>query len=221
MSVILASNSPRRRELLEILGLDFRVIPANVDEVLLSDESPTDYVIRVAVNKAEWVRNQQISDTLIIAADTTVVVDGHILGKPKNEAEAGEMLRLLRGRNHQVFTGIAAARNGKLVPELCGTDVPMRQYSDEDIRKYIASGDPFDKAGAYAIQNTSFNPVESINGCFTNVMGLPLCNLTRALRKFEIFLDVDISGECQKFTGHKCQIYNTILADSQKQSSQP
>jgi len=220
MNVILASNSPRRRQLLEVVGLVFQVIPANVDEIPLPGESPTDYVVRVSANKAEWVMNMQISDTLIVAADTTVVADDQILGKPRDEAEADEMLRELRGRSHQVFTGVAAIRNGELVTELCRTDVPMRQYSDKEIRAYIASGDPFDKAGAYAIQNTSFNPVEDLHGCFANVMGLPLCNLTRALREFEIFLDVDISGECQKFTGYKCPIFNTILSAPQNYSSQ-
>jgi septum formation protein len=211
---ILASNSPRRRQLLAVLGLEFQVIPAEVDETPRSGESPQEYVVRLAVEKAEFVQASLGLAAIVIAADTTVVAGDQILGKPVDGVEAYKMLQQLRGRKHQVFSGVALTGNGNLITELCGTDVPMRPYSDEEIKRYIASGDPLDKAGAYAIQHPGFHPVTAIHGCYANVMGLPLCHLTIALRKIDVHLGVDVPGACREITRYKCPISGTILGSN-------
>jgi len=219
-NLILASNSPRRRELLALLGLKFQIVPAEVDETPHPSEAAPAYVRRLAAEKANWVSASFRGDAscsadfnkaaLIIAADTTVVDGDQILGKPINAGEAELMLCQLRARTHQVFSGVAVVHNGKLVTEICGTDVPMRDYSDQEIAVYIASGDPLDKAGAYAIQHSGFHPVDHLEGCFANVMGLPLCHLARALRIFDITLDVDLPEACQAHINYKCPIFSTI-----------
>ncbi len=213
MDLILASQSPRRKALLALTGLDFKVVPAVVDETPLPGESPPDYVIRLAALKARRVREKLNADAVVVAADTTVVDGVQILGKPNTKMDADKILRQLRGRVHQVYTGIAIAVNGNMVSELCGTDVPMRCYSDEELKAYIDSGDPLDKAGAYGIQHTGFHPVENFQGCFANVMGLPLCHLTRALRKIGIDLEPDVPGVCQDNIGYQCPIYSKILRE--------
>jgi septum formation protein len=211
--LILASGSPRRRELLALSGLDFRVMPAEVDEAPRSDEAPPDYVVRLAASKAKKVWGQLNADVMVFAADTTVVDGDQILGKPNDNLEAEKMLRQLRGRIHQVYTGISIAHNGNLVSDLCGSDVAMRQYSEDELMIYISSGDPFDKAGGYAIQNTDFHPVENFQGCFANVMGLPLCHLARALRKWGVHLEKDVPGACQDHLNYICPIYWKILRE--------
>ena len=221
LNLILASNSPRRRELLALLGLDFQVVPAEVDEAPRPGEAAPAYVRRLAAEKANWVSAAFSSAAsskagfnqaaLIIAADTTVVDGDQILGKPTNAGEAEIMLRQLRTRTHQVFSGVAVVHNGKLVTEICGTNVPMRNYSDQEMAAYIASGDPLDKAGAYAIQHPGFHPVDRLEGCFANVMGLPLCHLVRALHVFDITLAVDIPEACQSHINYKCPIFSSIL----------
>lgn len=213
---ILASNSPRRRELLALLGIDFQVVPAEVDETPLPGEAASAYVRRLAAEKANWVSASlgkfgSNDESLIIAADTTVVDGDQILGKPNNPGEAEIMLGQLRARTHQVFSGIAGIRNGKLVTDICGTDVPMRDYSNQEMTAYIDSGDPLDKAGAYAIQHPGFHPVDHLEGCFANVMGLPLCHLVRVLQTFEISLDVDVPEACQAHINYECPIFSTIL----------
>ena len=213
MKVILASNSPRRRELLSLLGLEFYIIPAEIDETPHPFESPMDYVLRLAAEKAKWVGDRQDGDYLVLAADTTVVDGSRILGKPADEDEAGLMLRQLRGRTHQVYTGIAVVRNNSLVTDLCCTDVPMRNYSDGELDAYIKTGDPLDKAGAYAIQHTGFNPVNDLQGCFANVVGLPLCHLVRALRVQRLFPDSDIPAICRNKFHYLCSIYPGILSE--------
>jgi septum formation protein len=211
MDVILASNSPRRHQLLGLTGLDFRVVPADVDETPHQNESPPDYVQRLAATKAQAVGAQFDKDTLVIAADTTVADEGQILGKPLDDQDAARMLLQLRGRTHQVFTAIAVVHSGKLEIDVCGTDVPMRPYSDDEMQAYIASGDPLDKAGAYAIQHPGFHPVENLKGCYANVVGLPLCHLSRTLQKILISLDVDVPLACQATLGYSCSIYEYIL----------
>ena len=133
--------------------------------------------------KPATVAGRSPLDDIIIAADTTVVDEGQILGKPANAYEAESMLRRLRGREHQVFTALAVVRRseGFLALDWCVTQVPMRTYSDEEMYAYIATGDPLDKAGAYAIQHPDFSPVANLEGCYANVMGLPLCHLKRTL----------------------------------------
>ena len=209
--MILASNSPRRRQLLGFLGLDFRVVPTDVDETPFPGETPIDYVVRLAATKARWVRDHLEDVDLIVAADTTVVDGDQILGKPNNQTEAGEMLRQLRGRTHQVYTSIALAVSGALFTDFCSTDVPMREYTDEEIQTYVDGGDPLDKAGSYAIQHPGFHPVDNLRGCYANVVGLPLCHLTRAFRKHGVDLDADVPTACQVSLGYKCPIFDEIL----------
>ncbi len=180
--LILASSSPRRQELLGRLAIPYEVIAAPVEEDVLEGESPRDMVMRLALAKARAARKLNSTD-VILAADTTVVIEGKILGKPRDEAEAREMLRTLRGRSHLVFTGVAVLASPSL--ELAGTKcsaVLMRDYSDEEIEAYVSSGRALDKAGAYGVQD-DFHPVAEIRGCYTNVMGLPLCLTVELLQK--------------------------------------
>jgi MAF protein len=211
--LVLASNSPRRRELLALGGWTFRIRPADVDESQQPGEAPGAYVLRLAESKAHACAEPADAESIILAADTAVINGNDILGKPKDTAEAVEMLKDLRGRSHQVYTGIAVLRlsDGTLVTDLCITDVPMRTYRDDEIEAYVATGDPLDKAGAYAIQNAGFHPVESLRGCYASVMGLPLCHLTRSLHKLEILPRSNIAAECQSALGYACPISSAVL----------
>jgi septum formation protein len=212
--IILASGSPRRRELLALTGLPFAVVTADIDETVRPDEPADAYTIRLSREKAQAVRAAVSADALIIAADTTVA-DGHlILGKPGDETEARAMLIRLRDRVHQVYTALTLidGLTGRLVSELAVTDVPMRSYSDQEIDAYIASGDPFDKAGGYGIQNDHFRPVTLRSGCFSNVMGLPLCHLVRALSGFGMVLDDEIPQRCQRYHPYDCDVTDDILS---------
>jgi MAF protein len=213
VKLILASNSPRRRQLLTLTGWEFIVSVADVDESLNENESPADYVIRLAEKKARAVLDRATPEDVILAADTTVVDGQDILGKPKDAAEATAMLTRLRGRTHQVYTGIALLRmsDGLFMNDLCVTDVPMRDYSDEEIRAYVASGDPLDKAGAYAIQHAGFNPVARMDGCFASVMGLPLCHVTRLMRMMAFRPKTNVPFSCQNLLDYNCSIYGSIL----------
>jgi septum formation protein len=189
MMLILASNSPRRRELLARLGWQASVRPADIDEDELPGETPADYVLRLAAEKCAVVARQVPPAALILAADTTVVLGegaaARILAKPADPAEARAMLTALRAGEHRVLTGVAAARGGAAAPllDLVETRVTMRPYTDAEIDTYIASGDPFDKAGGYAIQHRAFHPVAALTGCYTNIVGLPLCRAVRLLRQ--------------------------------------
>jgi len=211
VTLILASNSPRRKQLLALADWNFIVSAADVDESLHANESPASYVLRLAETKARAVRAEDGS--IVLAADTTVVDGQNILGKPRDESEAAVMLTQLRGRTHQVYTGIALLRtnDGLLLTDLCVTDVPMREYSDEEIRAYVATGDPLDKAGAYAIQHTEFSPVANMEGCFASVMGLPMCHVTRLMRKMESEPNADVPLNCQKLLDYDCPVYSLIL----------
>lgn len=210
--LVLASNSPRRRQLLALTGLPFLVKVANVDESQLPNESPADYVLRLAETKARTIQAEP--DQVILAADTTVVDGSDILGKPQDAAEAFAMLTRLRGHEHQVYTGIALLRagDGLLLTDLCITEVPMRAYSDEEIRKYVASGDPLDKAGAYAIQHPEFHPVARMDGCFASVMGLPVCHVILQLRKMGIQPDTEFFAGCETVLDYRrCPVSHAIL----------
>jgi MAF protein len=211
--LVLASNSPRRRELLALGGWMFHVRPAEVDETPRRREAPGKYVLRLAESKARACAAAAHDDVTVVAADTTVAIDGDILGKPGGMAEATEMLRRLRGRTHQVHTGIGVLRvaDGTYLSGLCSTDVPMRPYSDEEIETYVATGDPLDKAGGYAIQHAGFHPVEALAGCYASVMGLPLCHLTRLLRQLGAPPKNDIAAECQSALQYGCPVYDSIL----------
>jgi septum formation protein len=209
--LILASNSPRRRQLLALTGIPFVVSVADVDESQFANEKPADYVLRLAETKARAVRAG--ADQFVLAADTTVVDGSDILGKPKDEADAVAMLRRLRGHVHQVYTGIALLRagDGQLLTDLCITDVPMREYTDEELRTYVATGDPLDKAGAYAIQHAEFHPVARMDGCFASVMGLPVCHVILQMRKMGIQADTDFFAACETLLEYNCPVSNAIL----------
>jgi MAF protein len=204
--LLLASNSPRRKELLALTGLAFRVLPANVDETQRPGEDPVAYVQRLAETKARAVANAVEPGQVILAADTIVVDGPEVLGKPADEAEASAMLRQLRGRTHQVYTAIALLDpfSGQMHPQLTCSDVTMRDYSDAEIDAYVATGDPLDKAGAYAIQNAEFHPVERYCGCFASIMGLPLCAVTDGLRQFGIHPAPDVPATCQDHFHRDC-----------------
>ncbi len=218
MRILLASNSPRRRELFNLGGWSFQVVSGEVDERPLPSESSREYVIRLAQEKAKAGAVFGEADDLIVAADTAVVDHENgaelILGKPQDALEAESMLRWLRGRVHRVYTGVAILRiaDGAIASDVCCTAVPLRQYSDGEIGAYIATGDPFDKAGAYAIQHPEFKPVEHLEGCFANVMGLPLCHLTRMLIPLGCPPQNDIAMECQEALHYHCPIFSKILA---------
>ena len=220
--LVLASNSPRRRQLLSLTGWKFTVSAADVDESVLPNESPTDYVLRLAETKARAVKVD--ADQLVLAADTTVVDGGDILGKPRDSAEATAMLKRLRGHAHQVYTGIAVfrPRDGMFLKDLCVTDVPMREYSDEEIETYVQTGDPLDKAGAYAIQHPEFQPVARMDGCFASVMGLPVCHVMRLMRKMDIQPNSNFFLTCETLLEYQCPvsnaIQNNVIASEAKQS---
>ncbi len=209
----LASNSPRRRELLALGGWIFTLDVADINEDVLPGEEAAVYVERLAVEKARAVLPRSHPEHIIIGADTTVVLDGEILGKPVDAAEARSMLTRLRGRSHQVYTGIAVLRasDQRLFSDVCLTEVPMRNYSDTEIAAYIASGDPLDKAGAYGIQNPDFQPVINMQGCYASVMGLPLCHLTVLLRKLGVHPQADVARNCQAILNYTCPVFRSIL----------
>lgn len=209
--LLLASNSPRRRELLALGSPQYDTSTSNVDETQLPDESPRAYTLRLAKEKALAVQAQP--GQIVIGSDTAVIDGDEILGKPKDASDAARMLLQLRGRTHQVYTGVAVyhARAEKISAELCVTDVPMRAYSAEEIAAYIATGDPMDKAGAYAIQHAGFNPVAEMRGCYASVMGLPLCHLARMLKKMDAPFEKDVSAACQNFLNYKCPVSSAIL----------
>src|SRR4026207_2166512 len=211
--LILASNSPRRRQLLALADWMFHVVVADVDESVHQNELPSEYVLRLAETKARAIANRAHDDQIILAADTTVVDGTDILGKPQDNAEAFAMLTRLRGHTHQVYTGVALLRlsDGLLLKELCVTDVPMRDYSDEEIHAYIQTGDPLDKAGAYAIQHPSFQPVASLEGCYTSVMGLPICYVVRMMRKMDFQFRADVPAPCQTMLEYRCPVSQGIL----------
>jgi len=171
--IILASGSPRRRQLLEMLGIEFRVVAPDVDESLRAAEQPEDYVTRLAREKARTVAERE-HGSVVLAADTTVVLRGRVFAKPGTADEAAEMLRRLQGRKHQVLTAVAVACDGRLEHALDVTDVTFRRLSTQQIAEYVATGEPLDKAGAYAIQGKGAALVEGIHGDFFGVMGLPL-----------------------------------------------
>lgn len=213
-NLILASNSPRRKELISLFGWPFTVTPADIDESRHADESPVEFVRRLACEKAQAVAGQESG--LVLAADT-IVADGDVLlGKPVDENDARRMLVQLRGRTHQVYTGIAIinTETGESYDNVCRTDVPMRQYDDAEMDAYIATHDPMDKAGAYAIQHAGFHPVEGLTGCYASVMGLPLCHLVVGFRKLGICPPDDLPMRCQEWLDYDCPVFTGILGAS-------
>ena len=182
---ILASQSPRRRELLAMLGLEFEIVTADIDEAMNPALSPAEAVAQVCQKKAETV-GQNHPGQLIVAADTIVVVDDQILGKPKSEQAAREMLHLLSGRAHTVMTGFCLWQDGRAEVHVEQTHLRFRPLNDEEIDAYVATGSPLDKAGAYGIQDQASIFVERLDGDYYNVMGLPLCALANSLRRWGV-----------------------------------
>jgi len=214
INLVLASNSPRRKQLLALGNWTFKVIVSDIDETQFADEKPDQYVLRLAKEKVLAVANKVSSESIIIGSDTSVIDGDEILGKPKDAEDAARMLRQLRGRTHQVYTGIAVHRASDqiMLTELSITDVPMRAYSDDEIIAYVNTGDPLDKAGAYAIQHPEFQPVESMSGCYAGVMGLPMCHVVRALKKLAVHpIDADVPAACQSLLKYECPVSGAIL----------
>lgn len=182
MELILASQSPRRRELLSRLGLRFLVEAADVDETMDPNLTAAQEVARLSADKAAAIAVRHGADDVVLAADTVVVLDGKILGKPRDEADARAMLQSLSGRSHQVLTGITVRRGEQILTEVETTDVWFRTMTAGEIAAYLASGEPMDKAGAYGIQGLAGAFIPRIAGDYYNVMGLPLslaCDLLR------------------------------------------
>jgi septum formation protein len=192
MALILASASPRRRQLLAACRIPFEIIPSTIDEQPLPDELAAAYVQRLALAKAESVA-QQHPDAMVLGADTTVTIDGLILGKPQGPDDARQMLNRLCGREHEILTGVAvvagrmAVRVGDRCAQAIGSSrVLMRHYTAATIEWYIATGEPLDKAGAYAVQGLGGALVERVQGSYTNAVGLPLTETLSLLRRFGV-----------------------------------
>jgi MAF protein len=212
--LLLASASPRRRELVALLGLPWEASASGVDESAVVAHSPAELVVEVARRKAVVVRSP--AGSIVVAADTEVVLDDEVLGKPGDVAQARRALQMLRGRSHWVYTGIAVASadEGWLVRDLATIEVPMREYSDLELEAYLETGDPMDKAGSYAIQHPEFRPVEALEGCYAGVVGLPLCHLSRALQTVGIEVRADLAAACQAHHNFRCPVFEAILTGS-------
>lgn len=222
LKLILASTSPRRRELIQLLGHTVDLVAVRVDESPRIGETARDLVERLSREKASQAAAHH-PDAIVIAADTDVELDGQILGKPKDLPDAIRMLRALRGRDHLVYTGLCIVKDGPKDPrtlarsavqptvQVVETTVRMRAYTDAQIAEYVETGNPLDKAAAYAIQHNDFRPVASIGGCQANVMGLPLCHLYLALGRAGIELrEPDIA--CQEHLKIVCPVAKGILS---------
>lgn len=181
MSIILASQSPRRKELLGLFHIPFEIRVADIDETMDPEKSPYDEVARVSRAKAQAIPREE--GDVVIAADTIVVCGGHVLGKPRDEADAVRMLSLLSGRDHQVMTGMTVIRGEKSISCTEVTDIHFRSLSEKEIRNYVATGEPMDKAGSYGIQGGAALFAEKMVGDYYNVMGLPVCRLGMILKE--------------------------------------
>ena len=182
MDIILASKSPRRRALLEQMGVrDFRIVTPDIDEHMDRDLPPAELVRQISLEKAQAVAAQADPNTVVIAADTVVALNGVVLGKPAGKEEAFRMLSLLSGNRHQVYTGLTVLRGEQVFSQWEETAVTFRSLTAEEIEAYIATGEPMDKAGAYGIQGYGALFIEGISGDYYNVMGLPVCRLGQIL----------------------------------------
>ena len=185
--LILASASPRRRDLLQNLGLTFDIIPADIDETPLPDESPDALVSRLSTQKAAAIATQN-SSALVIAADTVVTLDGDVLGKPKDSAENKRFTERLSGRTHRVYTGHAAQRGEEVAACVISTEVRFRDLSEREVEWYVSTGEGMDKAGGYAIQGYGAALVSEIHGCYFNVVGLSVANLLELTKRLGVDL---------------------------------
>jgi MAF protein len=214
--LILASASPRRRQLIALLGLPFIICAAEVEERPQDNELPHDLVRRLSEEKVRAVANNARGG-LTVGADTIVVLGDEVLGKPPNADAALHMLRRLRGRTHQVYTGLSVLdpKTDGLFTVVARSIVWMRDYSDEEMMAYVRSGEPLDKAGGYAIQDGVFQPVEQVEGCYANVMGLPLCHLYVLLKEIGASIEAPPTSACDTFFDRRCPIAETILSEKE------
>jgi septum formation protein len=180
--IVLASQSPRRAELLRNAGITFRVQPAHIPEEIMPHESPSDYVQRLARDKARTVHAQLDGNEIVLGADTTVVIDGGVLEKPADHDDARRMLRKLSGRTHEVLTGVCVKGKDFEDVQVETTEVRFAQLSEQEIEEYVASGEPMDKAGAYGIQGMASRFSERIEGDYFNIVGLPVPRVYRMLK---------------------------------------
>ena len=210
--LILGSGSPRRQELMRLLEVPFAVRTPIVDERLMPDEVPADAPQRISRLKAESVASE-IGEGIVVAADTIVVHKGEIFGKPNDADHAVEMLRRLRGERHLVLSGLTVmdVATGKQITELCESKVWLRPMGDSEVQAYVATGDPLDKAAAYAIQNTQFAPVARVVGCPANVMGLPICHVVRNLRRLGVKLPPTLATRCEMRYGYLCALTGHVM----------
>ncbi|NGX15914.1 Maf family protein [Wenzhouxiangella sp. XN24] len=186
LNLVLASASPRRRQLLASLGLACEVAPTHIDETPLPGEDPADYARRLAAEKAVAGAARHPPGRLLLAADTVVALGREILGKPADEQDAARMLRRLSGRTHEVHTAVAARQDDSTAMRLATTEVTFRSLRDSEIEAYVGSGEPLDKAGAYGIQGVAAIFVTRLSGSYSGVVGLPLCETAELLREFGV-----------------------------------
>lgn len=216
MPLVLASSSPRRRELIALGGWEPVLRPVTVDETPHPGETAAALTRRLALAKAEAARRGAPDGSLVIAADTIVAAGDDLLGKPEDAGQARAMLQRLRRRNHSVITTLAILGPDGAEPlvDVCTTEVPMRDYGDDEIDRFVDSGEAGDKAGAYGIQDPGFHPVdvEALRGCYANVMGLPLCHVVRTLRRRGLEPERDVPTACRTHTGYDCPVFPQILA---------
>ena len=223
---ILASKSPRRKTLLRNLIDPFIVVNSDLDEREIPGENPDEFVVRLAKEKAlkggAGLLTNSLENAFVLGADTIVVDGTEILGKPQDQMDAARILEQLRDKTHQVLSGIALYNlsTREIQTRLVCTEVVMREYTDDEIRDYIASGDPMDKAGAYGIQNRDFNPAPEFFGCFANVMGLPLCHLALLMKEMGIETDYRVANRCQDSIDYQCPIYADVLAGTKGHSTE-
>jgi septum formation protein len=208
VQVVLASSSPRRQAFLRDLNVPFTVMPADIDETPQPGELPTTLALRLASHKAQAVaaRFDGGERAVIIAADTVVALGETLLGKPEDKADASRMLFLLRDCAHEVHSAVSVhdTATGQTETVVNTTTVWMRRYSDTEVALYVRSGDPLDKAGAYAIQHPTFEPAQLINGCLSGVVGLPLGDLRDLLANMGIELPTDVVSVCEAQTHFRC-----------------
>lgn len=215
---ILASKSPRRKALLRNLIDSFLIINPEIKEAREKGENPENYVLRISELKAlaagKIVSSSPGNDWVVVAADTIVVDGDRFLGKPVDESQAVQMLTDLRGGSHTVFSGIAVydISREEIQTRMVSSEVLMREYTEEEITAYVASGDPMDKAGAYAIQNHHFDPAPDFSNCYANVMGLPLCHLAVLFHEMGCSGHPDVAQRCQESIQYQCPIFSKILS---------
>ncbi|HWS24864.1 MAG TPA: Maf family protein [Anaerolineales bacterium] len=213
LKIILASTSPRRKELLGLITDHFEIESADVNESVHLNEMPWNYVRRLALEKALKVAKRHGEDVIVLGSDTTVVLDDEIIGKPIDSQDAWRILSSLKGRYHQVYTGVAAVNNAttSVTSRVIRTDVPMRAYSNEELNAYIASGDPMDKAGAYGIQNSDFVAKQELVGCYASVMGFPICAVQSIVQAAGLPTSSGIEARCQELIRYQCSVFSEFL----------